>query len=120
MIHCFTESAAMAEAAVGLGFYISFSGIITFRNAADIRLAAARVPLERMLIETDSPYLAPVPYRGKRNEPAFVGEVAKTIADLRGIGADQVIEATTANARRLFSLPGPDAGTAPGDVAAGA
>ncbi len=115
VIHCFTESAAMAEAAVGLGFYISFSGIITFRNAADIRLAAARVPLERMLIETDSPYLAPVPYRGKRNEPAFVGEVAKTIADLRGIDAEQVIEATTANARRLFNLPGPDVDAAPGD-----
>ncbi len=116
VIHCFTESAAMAEAAVGLGFYISFSGIITFRNAADIRLAAARVPLERMLIETDSPYLAPVPYRGKRNEPAFVGEVAKTIADLRGVDADEVIAVTTANARRLFSLPG----SAPGDGTAGA
>jgi TatD DNase family protein len=95
----------MAESVVDLGFYVSFAGILTFRNAEDLRETAARVPLERTLIETDSPYLAPVPHRGKRNEPAFVAEVARTLAQIHDRSAEEVAAITGRNARELFSLP---------------
>jgi TatD DNase family protein len=104
VIHCFTEGPAMAEAAVELGLYVSFAGIITFKSAGELRETAARVPLERTLIETDSPWLAPVPYRGKRNEPAWVLEVARALAALHGVAVDDVARVTAANARALFRL----------------
>lgn len=107
VIHCFTEGPKMAEAAVELGFYVSFAGIITFKNAQDLRHIAARVPLDRTLIETDSPYLTPVPHRGKRNEPGFVVEVAKMIAELHGTAVEEVERITTRNAQDLFGLPRP-------------
>ena len=106
VIHCFTEGPNMARGAVKLGFYVSFAGILTFKNAHALRAIAAEVPLERILIETDSPFLAPVPYRGKRNEPAFVVEVARTIAELHGISLEEVGRITSENTRRLFLLPG--------------
>ena len=106
VIHCFTEGPNMARGAVKLGFYVSFAGILTFKNAHELRAIAAEVPLERILIETDSPFLAPVPYRGKRNEPAFVVEVARTIAELHGISLEEVARITSQNTRRLFLLPG--------------
>lgn len=102
VLHCFTESLAMAEAAIEMGFYISFSGIVTFKNARDLKEVAKKVPLERMLIETDSPYLAPVPYRGKTNEPAYVKHVGEEIAKLRGIEFEQVAAVTTKNFFDLF------------------
>ncbi len=102
VFHCFTETEAVARAALDLGFYISFSGILTFRNAADLREVAGFVPLDRILIETDSPYLAPVPYRGKTNTPAYVPWVAKQIAELKGLTLEAVAEATTTNFLRLF------------------
>ena len=102
VMHCFTETLEVAQAALQLDFYISFSGIVTFKNAAAIKDVAKAVPLERMLIETDSPYLAPVPHRGKTNEPAWVRHVAEEIARLRGISLEAVAEATTANFFRLF------------------
>jgi len=103
VMHCFTESWDVAEAAMAMNFYISFSGIVTFRNAVELQEVARRVPLERMLIETDAPYLAPVPYRGKRNDPSKVPHVAEKIADLRGIPVAEVGERTTANFFRLFN-----------------
>ena len=105
VFHCFTETEAVARAALDLGFYISFSGILTFKTAQALRDVATFVPLERCLIETDSPYLAPVPYRGKTNSPAYVPFVAKQIAALKGISVDAVAKATTANFERLFKLP---------------
>ena len=102
VMHCFTETLEVATAAMELNFYISFSGIVTFKNSAAIKEVAKTVPLERMLIETDSPYLAPVPQRGKINEPAWVRHVAEEIARLRGISLETVAEATTANFFRLF------------------
>lgn len=102
VMHCFTEDWAMAEQALALDFYISFSGIVTFRNADQIREVARRVPLERMLIETDAPYLAPVPHRGKSNQPAYVRHVAEFIAELRGETLEHIAAATTANFFRLF------------------
>ncbi len=105
VIHCFTEGPKMAEAAVSLGFFVSFAGIVTFKSAQDLREIAASVPLDRILVETDSPYLAPVPHRGKRNEPAFVVEVARMIAELHGTDLEEVERVTTANVRRLFALP---------------
>jgi TatD DNase family protein len=92
----------MAQQALDLNYYISFSGIVTFRNASALREVAKRVPLERMLIETDSPYLAPVPYRGKKNEPKYVVEVARCIAQLRGVSIEQVAEITSKNYDTLF------------------
>ena len=103
VMHCFTETWDVAERAMDLNFYISFSGIVTFRNAVELQEVARRVPLERMLIETDAPYLAPVPYRGKRNDPSKVKHVAEKIADLRGISVAEVQEMTTANFFSLFS-----------------
>ncbi len=102
VMHCFTESLGVAEAAMDLGFCISFSGIVTFKNATALREVAAAVPLERMLIETDSPYLAPVPHRGKTNQPAYVKHVAEEIARIKGITPEAVGEATTRNFFRLF------------------
>jgi TatD DNase family protein len=104
VMHCFTASAAVADAAMELGFYISFSGIVTFKNAHEVKRVAQHVPLERMLVETDSPYLAPVPYRGKVNEPGLVRYVAAEIARLRGVSQQAVEAATTANFFRLFQL----------------
>jgi TatD DNase family protein len=103
VFHCFTETEAVARAALELGFYISFSGIVTFRNAADLRDLLRWVPLERMLIETDSPYLAPVPYRGKTNSPAYVPFVAKQIAEIKGLPVEAVAVATSDNFERLFT-----------------
>ncbi len=105
VMHCFTESLQVAEAAMALGFYISFSGIVTFKNAKELQAVARAVPLERMLIETDAPYLAPVPKRGKTNEPAFVRHVAEFLADLKGVPLSEVAEATTRNFRTLFGVP---------------
>lgn len=102
VMHCFTETREVAAAALDMGFHVSFSGIVTFRNAAQIKEVAGFVPLDRLLIETDAPYLAPVPYRGKTNEPAYVLHVAEEIARLRGISLKAVEEATTDNFFRLF------------------
>lgn len=102
VMHCFTESWEVARAALDLGFHISISGIVTFRNAAQVKEVARQVPLERLLVETDAPYLAPVPYRGKTNEPAYVLYVAEEIATLRGIGLEALAEATTRNFFNLF------------------
>ena len=102
VFHCFTETAEVARAALDLGFHISFSGILTFRNAQDLRDVAAFVPLDRLLIETDSPYLAPVPYRGKTNQPAYVPFVAKQLAGVKGLTDTEIASATSANFDRLF------------------
>lgn len=102
VFHCFTETADVARAALDLGYYISFSGILTFKNAQDLRDIAAFVPQERLLIETDSPYLAPTPYRGKTNNPSYVRFVAAELARLRGCSLEQVAEVTSANFDRLF------------------
>lgn len=103
VMHCFTESWAVAQQALDLGFHISLSGIVTFKNAALVKEVAQKVPLDRLLVETDSPYLAPVPYRGKQNQPAYVRHVAEEIAKLRGVTFEAVAEATTANFYQLFS-----------------
>lgn len=103
VMHCFAEDWKMAEQALALGFYISFSGIVTFKNARPIQDVARKAPLDRILVETDSPYLAPVPYRGKTNEPAYVKHTAEYVAELRGISYDEVAEATSENFFRLFS-----------------
>ncbi len=103
VFHCFTETMAVARAALDLGFYISFSGILTFKNAQDLRDVARFVPMDRMLIETDSPYLAPVPYRGKTNNPSYVTHVARQIAELRQCTEHAVADQTSRNFERLFS-----------------
>ena len=102
VMHCFTESLAVAEAAMELGFYISFSGIGTFKSSRELQDVARAVPLERLLIETDSPYLAPVPYRGKTNEPSYVPKVAEKVAELKGLSVERVAAASTANFMNLF------------------
>ena len=104
VIHCFTGDYETAKGFIDLGFFVSFSGIVTFKNAENVRDAAKRIPLDRMLIETDSPYLAPVPFRGKRNEPAYVIHVAEKIAELRGMSYEEIAEITTINANELFKL----------------
>ncbi|MDP1901993.1 MAG: TatD family hydrolase [Rubrivivax sp.] len=104
VFHCFTETMAVADAALEMGFHISFSGILTFRNAAELREVARAVPLERCLIETDSPYLAPAPYRGKLNQPAWVAFVAAQLAELKGLPVAEVARATSANFEHLFAL----------------
>jgi TatD DNase family protein len=104
VMHCFTETWEVAKAALAMGFYISFSGIVTFKNAMQLKEVAQRMPMERILIETDAPYLAPVPHRGKLNQPAYVKHVAEEIAMLRGIGVDEVGQRTTENFSRLFKL----------------
>ncbi|MBV8379240.1 MAG: TatD family hydrolase [Paucibacter sp.] len=105
VFHCFTESLDIALKAVEMGFYISFSGIVSFKNAADLREVARALPLEKLLIETDSPYLAPVPYRGKLNRPDYVPHVAAAVAAAKGLPVEEVAAQTTANSRRLFGLP---------------
>lgn len=107
VMHCFTESQEVAEAALALNFYISMSGIVTFKNAVALKEVAKIVPLDRLLIETDSPYLAPVPHRGKTNEPAWVSHVAAAIAELRGITVEELGSATTHNFFRLFKAAQP-------------
>ena len=102
VFHCFTESMAVARAALDLGYYISLSGIVTFKSAQEIRDVAGFVPLDRLLIETDSPYLAPVPYRGKTNNPSYVPYVAQQIAQVRGVSVQSIAEATSANFNDLF------------------
>ena len=102
VFHCFTETRAVAEAALALGFHISFSGIVTFKNALQIKEVARFVPLDRILVETDAPYLTPVPHRGKLNHPALVRHVAEEVAKLRGISVEDLAQATTANFFRLF------------------
>ncbi|MEJ6656386.1 MAG: TatD family hydrolase [Pseudomonas sp.] len=104
VLHCFTEDWEMARAALDMGYYISLSGIVTFRNAEALRDVARRIPADRLLVETDSPYLAPVPHRGKPNEPQFVCEVAAFLAELRDEPLEQLWENTTANFHRLFPL----------------
>ncbi len=107
VMHCFTESLAVAEAAIAMGFYISFSGIVTFKNAVALREIAAALPLEHMLIETDAPYLAPVPHRGQTNQPGFVKHVAEEIARVRGMTPEAVGDITTRNFFRLFAAAHP-------------
>ncbi len=104
VFHCFTETQAVADAALAMGFLISFSGILTFRNAEALRAVARSVPLERCLIETDSPYLAPVPYRGKTNQPAYVAAVAAELARIKGLEVADVAAATSRNFERLFRI----------------
>lgn len=104
VMHCFTETWDVAQAALDLGFHISFSGIVTFKNAVALKDVARRVPLDRMLIETDSPYLAPAPHRGKTNQPAWVRHVAACVAEVKGLELAAVAEATSRNAERLFGL----------------
>ncbi|WP_395480022.1 YchF/TatD family DNA exonuclease [Candidatus Curculioniphilus buchneri] len=104
VLHCFTENLDTAKILLNMGFYISFSGIITFRNAASLRIIARYVPLDLLLIETDSPYLAPVPYRGKENQPAYLRNIAECISILKGITLEQLADATTNNFGRLFHV----------------
>lgn len=106
VMHCFTESWEVAQQAIAMNFYISFSGIVTFKNAVALKEVARKTPLDRMLIETDSPYLAPVPFRGKQNQPAFVRHVAEEIARLRAVDLSDIATATTNNFVKLFKLPG--------------
>src|SRR5690349_18760185 len=103
VLHCFSSGEKLAQVGVDLGLYVSFSGILTFRNSEDIRRIAAQVPRDRLLVETDAPYLAPVPYRGKTNEPAYVAHTARTLAEVIGTSEAEVAEITTANFYRLFS-----------------
>ncbi len=105
VMHCFTESLEVAKASMEQGFYISFSGIVTFKSAKDLQETCKQIPLERMLIETDSPYLAPIPNRGKTNEPSWVAHVAQFIADLKGISVEEVAKHTTNNFKTLFKAP---------------
>jgi len=102
VMHCFTSSRALAETALGLGLMVSFSGVVTFKNSVELRAIARDVPLDRILVETDAPYLAPVPYRGKRNEPAFVGATAAVVAEAKGVAPETLAAATRANTLRLF------------------
>ena len=104
VMHCFTEDWEVAQAALDLGFYISFSGIVTFRNAKAVQAVAAKVPLDRLLVETDSPYLAPVPHRGRTNQPGYVRHVARFLAELRGIREDEISDITTSNFHQLFKV----------------
>ena len=104
VMHCFTESTEVAIAAMEMGFFISFSGIVTFKSAKDLQETCRQVPLDRMLIETDSPYLAPIPYRGKANEPAWVSKVGEFIADLKGVPVERLAEQTTNNFFQCFQI----------------
>ena len=102
VMHCFAQDWEVARQALDIGFYISFSGIVTFKNALAIKEVARKTPIDRILVETDCPYLAPVPYRGKINEPAYVRHTAEHVADLRGVELDTLAEATTSNFFKLF------------------
>src|SRR6185369_10779773 len=106
VLHCFGGSLAMARDAIDLGFYISFAGNLTFKKAVDLRDVARQLPLDRLLVETDCPYLTPVPFRGKRNEPARVVETAKFLAELHERSLDEIAEVTSGNFRTLFQLAG--------------
>ena len=114
VLHCFSSGRSLAERALALGFYVSISGIVTFKNAEELRGIVRDLPLDRLLVETDSPYLAPVPYRGKRNEPAFVKATAAAVAALKGVEMDALAAATTANFFRLFKKARPPAVPIPG------
>ena len=103
VLHCFTSSRALAETGLALGFYVSFSGVLTFKNSQDLRDIARDVPLDRLLVETDAPFLAPVPHRGKRNEPSFVTETARVLAEVKGLDEDRIAAATRENTLRLFA-----------------
>jgi len=103
LLHCFTSSRALAETGLELGLYVSFSGVLTFKNSADLRAIARGVPLARVLVETDAPFLAPTPHRGRRNEPAFVVETARVLAEVKGVDIETLAEATRANTLRLFA-----------------
>ena len=107
VLHCFTSSRTLAEKALELGFFISLSGIVTFKNAADLRETAKIIPLDRLLVETDAPYLAPVPMRGKANEPSYVVHTARFVAELKGVAPEALADATTANFFRLFDKAKP-------------
>jgi TatD DNase family protein len=109
LLHCFGSGQSLADAALALGFYISFSGIVTFKKADEVRAVAKTVPGDRILVETDAPYLAPIPHRGKRNEPAFVAHTAATLAELRGQTRPALAAATSANFLRLFKKVPSDA-----------
>jgi len=111
VLHCFTGGPELARRAVALGLFVSFTGILTFKNSGDLRTIAAELPSDRILVETDAPYLAPGKYRGKRNEPAFVVETAKVLAETRGVSFDAIAEQTTANFYRLFAKVPAAAGT---------
>jgi TatD DNase family protein len=104
-MHCFTESWSVAEAAMEQGFYISFSGIVTFKNALELKAVARRVPMERLLVETDAPYLAPVPYRGKRNEPAYVRYVAEHLSEIKTSTLQIITLNTSSNFSEVFKIP---------------
>ena len=106
LLHCFSSTPELAYRGLALGGYVSFSGIVTFKNAADIQMVAAEAPADRILVETDSPYLAPIPHRGKTNEPSFVVHTAQKIADLRGVGLEEIGTVTTRNFARLFAKTG--------------
>lgn len=110
LIHCFSTTRQLSDKAVEIGMSISLSGIITFKNAAELREIAQEIPIERLLVETDAPYLAPVPFRGKRNEPAYVTHTAKHLAELRGVAVEELAAATTANFFRLFTKARPPTG----------
>ncbi|MEE9589181.1 MAG: TatD family hydrolase [Hyphomicrobiaceae bacterium] len=103
VLHCFTAGRDLAERGLALGLYVSFSGVITFKNSDELRAIARDVPMERLLVETDAPFLAPVPHRGKRNEPAFVRHTAECLAEVKGVSLDQLAEATTENFFRLYT-----------------
>jgi TatD DNase family protein len=103
-MHCFSGNADQAALCVDLGFHLSFGGILTFPKSADIQEAARRAPADRLLIETDAPYLAPVPHRGKRNEPAYVAETARKLAQLRGVSPEEIAQTTTENFRKLLGM----------------
>jgi len=103
LLHCFTSGYELAQTAVALGLYISFSGVLTFKNAHELRETAKSIPLSRLLVETDAPFLAPVPHRGKRNEPAFVVDTARVLAEIKGVSEKELAQATTENALKLFS-----------------
>ena len=109
VLHCFSSGRALAETALALGFYVSISGIVTFRNAEDLRGIVRDLPLDRLLVETDAPYLAPVPYRGKRNEPAFVAATAAAVGVLKGLDPREIADATRDNFFRLFKKARPAA-----------
>ena len=104
IIHCFTGTERLASAAIEMGFYISFSGVLTFKNATGLREVAQSVPMEKLLIETDCPFLAPLPHRGKRNEPAFVRETAARLAELKGVSVEEIARSTSENFKSLFDL----------------
>ena len=110
VLHCFSSGRALAETAIALGFYVSISGIVTFRNAEELRAIVRDLPLDRLLVETDAPYLAPVPYRGRRNEPAFVAATAAAVAALKGVAPEQLAAATHDNFFRLFTKAAASAG----------